>query len=63
MPVSQCEADHITEFSQGGTTSVANLQPLCSTHNRLKYRRNTRTRNKAGAGAKDPPGATGPPTG
>ena len=61
VPVSQCEADHITEFSRGGATSVANLQPLCSMHNRLKYRRNTRTRNKAGAGAKGPPGDTGPP--
>ena len=57
VPVSRCEADHITEFSHGGTTSAANLQPLCSTHNRLKYRRNTRRRNKtkAGAGAKAPP--------
>ena len=75
VPVSRCEADHITEFSHGGTTSAANLQPLCSTHNRLKYRRNTR-RNKtgAGAGAKTPsppdgkaplgpPDPVGPPTG
>ncbi|WP_020480269.1 HNH endonuclease signature motif containing protein [Nocardiopsis salina] len=44
VPVSQCEADHITEFSHGGTTTAANLQPLCSKHNRLKYRR-TRTEN------------------
>ena len=69
VPVSRCEADHITEFSHGGVTSAANLQPLCSVHNRLKYRRNTRRRNKtkagagAGAGAKAPPGAAGPPTG
>ena len=63
VPVSRCEADHITEFSHGGVTSAANLQPLCSTHNRLKYRRNTRRRSKtkAGAGAKAPPGAAGPP--
>ncbi|WP_241474764.1 HNH endonuclease signature motif containing protein, partial [Nocardiopsis xinjiangensis] len=59
------EADHITEFSHGGTTSAANLQPLCSVHNRLKYRRNTRHRNKTGkkpgtgAGAKAPPDSTG----
>ncbi|WP_017612829.1 HNH endonuclease signature motif containing protein, partial [Nocardiopsis salina] len=39
VPVSQCEADHITEFSRGGETTAANLQPLCSLHNRLKYRR------------------------
>ena len=66
VPVSQCAADHITEFSRGGTTSAANLQPLRSTHNRLKYRRSIRrTRDKTGdgAGAKAPPGATGPPTG
>ena len=63
VPVSRCEADHITEFSHGGTTSAANLQPLCSVHNRLKYRRNTRHRNKTGTGAKAPPGAAGPPIG
>ena len=65
VPVSRCEADHITEFSHGGVTSAATLQPLCSTHNRLKYRRNTHRRNKpgTGAGAKAPPGAAGPPTG
>uniref|UniRef100_UPI000524623A HNH endonuclease signature motif containing protein n=1 Tax=Nocardiopsis xinjiangensis TaxID=124285 RepID=UPI000524623A len=66
VPVSRCEADHITEFSHGGTTSAANLQPLCSTHNRLKYRRNTRrTRNKTGtgAGAKAPPGSKNRPDG
>ena len=71
VPVSRCEADHITEFSHGGTTSAANLQPLCSVHNRLKYRRNTRRRNKTGTGAKappppdgkGPPDVAGPPTG
>ena len=69
VPVSRCEADHITEFSHGGTTSAANLQPLCSTHNRLKYRRTTRTgkKTKAGTGpgakAPPPPGVAGPPTG
>ena len=71
VPVSRCEADHITEFSHGGVTSAANLQPLCSVHNRLKYRRNTRRRNKTGTGAKappppdgkGPPDVAGPPTG
>lgn len=67
VPVSRCEADHITEFSHGGTTSAANLQPLCSTRNRLKYRRASRTRTGkktgTGAGAKAPPGAAVPPTG
>ncbi|WP_235998014.1 HNH endonuclease signature motif containing protein, partial [Nocardiopsis coralli] len=45
VPVSQCEADHITEFSHGGETKATNLQPLCSTHNRAKYR-HTRTKTE-----------------
>ncbi|WP_235997867.1 HNH endonuclease signature motif containing protein, partial [Nocardiopsis coralli] len=49
VPVSQCEADHITEFSHGGETKATNIQPLCSTHNRAKYRR-TRTENTPTSG-------------
>ncbi|WP_328807055.1 HNH endonuclease signature motif containing protein, partial [Nocardiopsis coralli] len=63
VPVSQCEADHITEFSHGGETKATNLQPLCSTHNRAKYR-HTRTENTptngtggTGGGAKGGSGA------
>lgn len=66
VPVSRCEADHITEFSHGGTTSVANLQPLCSTHNRLKYRRSTRhthTGTTTQAQAHPDTGGTGTGTG
>ncbi|GHD33839.1 HNH endonuclease signature motif containing protein [Nocardiopsis kunsanensis] len=65
VPVSQCEADHITEFSHGGTTSAENLQPLCSTHNRLKYRRATHrhTGTRTGSGGKSPPEKTAPPDG
>ncbi|WP_235997770.1 HNH endonuclease signature motif containing protein, partial [Nocardiopsis coralli] len=54
VPVSQCEADHITEFSHGGETKATNLQPLCSTHNRAKYRHsrteNTPTNGTGGTG-------------
>ncbi|WP_282104589.1 HNH endonuclease signature motif containing protein, partial [Nocardiopsis sp. B62] len=39
VPISATEADHITSYSQGGHTSAGNIQPLCSTHNRLKWRR------------------------
>ncbi|WP_460755946.1 HNH endonuclease signature motif containing protein, partial [Nocardiopsis oceani] len=35
------EADHKRSFSAGGSTSADNIQPLCSDHNRLKYRRET----------------------
>ena len=37
-PISDTEADHIQSFSRGGKTSAANIQPLCPTHNRLKWR-------------------------
>ena len=39
VPISATEADHITSYSRGGQTSAENIQPLCSTHNRLKWRR------------------------
>ncbi len=39
VPISDTEADHIHSYSRGGTTSADNIQPLCSFHNRLKYRR------------------------
>lgn len=38
VPVQWTQADHIVEFWQGGATSADNIQPLCSTHNRLKHR-------------------------
>ena len=38
VPLAWTQADHIVEFWQGGMTSAANIQPLCSTHNRLKHR-------------------------
>ncbi len=43
VPVSFCQADHVTSFSRGGRTVVANLQPLCGPHNRAKYQRELRT--------------------
>ncbi|MFE1169003.1 HNH endonuclease [Nocardiopsis sp. NPDC058789] len=39
VPISGTEADHVTSYSRGGRTSAENIQPLCSTHNRLKWRR------------------------
>ncbi|GAB3724016.1 hypothetical protein GCM10027590_27170 [Nocardiopsis nanhaiensis] len=41
FPASGSEADHKQSFSAGGSTSADNIQPLCSDHNRLKYRRET----------------------
>ena len=41
FPASGSEADHKISFSAGGSTSAVNIQPLCSDHNRLKYRRET----------------------
>ncbi|GAB3714450.1 hypothetical protein GCM10027590_10050 [Nocardiopsis nanhaiensis] len=41
FPASGSEADHKISFSAGGSTSADNIQPLCSDHNRLKYRRET----------------------
>ncbi|WP_460763352.1 HNH endonuclease signature motif containing protein, partial [Nocardiopsis oceani] len=74
-PASGSEADHKISFSAGGSTSADNIQPLCSDHNRLKYRRETnpgqstwqgrpshrnRNNNKDSGGGKDPPGDPDP---
>ncbi len=36
-PASQCDIDHLTAWSQGGTTSLDNLVVLCEAHHRLKH--------------------------
>lgn len=36
---SEMDADHITAWSKGGSTSFENCQMLCSTHNRMKGNR------------------------
>ncbi|WDZ94041.1 HNH endonuclease signature motif containing protein [Nocardiopsis sp. HUAS JQ3] len=46
VPVALCQADHVTSFSRGGRTVVANLQPLCGPHNRAKYQRELRTHQR-----------------
>ncbi|ASU61368.1 HNH endonuclease signature motif containing protein [Nocardiopsis dassonvillei] len=46
VPVALCQADHVTSFSRGGRTVVANLQPLCGPHNRAKYQRELRTHHQ-----------------
>lgn len=35
----EMDADHVTAWSRGGTTSIANCQMLCITHNRAKGNR------------------------
>ncbi|PDP89180.1 HNH endonuclease, partial [Glycomyces fuscus] len=61
VPVAWCQADHVTSFSRGGRTVVANLQPLCGPHNRAKYQRELRThraraKHNRGDRAGHPPG-------
>ena len=36
-PASRCDIDHLTAWSQGGTTSLDNLATLCEAHHRLKH--------------------------
>ncbi|VEI14593.1 HNH endonuclease [Actinomyces viscosus] len=36
-PAQRCDIDHLTPWSQGGTTSLDNLVTLCQTHHRLKH--------------------------
>ena len=36
-PASRCDIDHLTAWSQGGTTSLDNLTTLCEAHHRLKH--------------------------
>ncbi|WP_444964104.1 DUF222 domain-containing protein [Nocardiopsis sp. M1B1] len=55
VPVAFCQADHVTSFSRGGRTVVANLQPLCGPHNRAKYQRELRTHQQQGRGRDHPP--------
>ncbi|NKY99560.1 HNH endonuclease signature motif containing protein [Nocardiopsis alborubida] len=52
VPITWCQADHITSFSRGGRTEVANLQPLCGPHNRAKYQRETREHHHTRAGTR-----------
>jgi HNH endonuclease len=35
-PASACDSDHIEPYDEGGSTSTANLAPLCRRHHRLK---------------------------
>ena len=36
-PACRCDIDHLTAWSQGGTTSLDNLVVLCEAHHRLKH--------------------------
>ena len=36
-PAKRCDIDHLTAWSQGGTTSLDNLTTLCEAHHRLKH--------------------------
>ena len=36
-PAERCDIDHLTAWSQGGTTGLDNLATLCQAHHRLKH--------------------------
>jgi len=38
-PINEMDADHVTAWSKGGSTSINNCQMLCKTHNRAKGNR------------------------
>lgn len=38
-PLKEMDADHVTAWSKGGATDIANCQMLCKTHNRAKGNR------------------------
>jgi hypothetical protein len=69
VPLKWTQADHIVEWWQGGRTSADNIQPLCSTHNRLKHRWGLRKDRRMWSGRTrgrppeppDPPGRGTPP--
>ena len=71
VPIEWTQSDHIVPFSEGGTTKASNIQPLCSTHNRLKHRRHVararrtwahhRTGHTKKTGAKAGAGSDGKP--
>uniref|UniRef100_UPI00066A4ADE HNH endonuclease signature motif containing protein n=1 Tax=Nocardiopsis sp. SBT366 TaxID=1580529 RepID=UPI00066A4ADE len=69
VPLKWTQADHIVEWWQGGRTSAENIQPLCSTHNRLKHRWGLRRDKRMWSGRNrghpprppGPPGPAGPP--
>ena len=69
VPISRTQADHIRSHSRGGATSADNIQPLCSFHNRLKWRREANPHRAQWKGrpehlpppAPDPPPDPGPP--
>ena len=37
VPACRCDIDHLTAWSEGGTTSLDNLVVLCQAHHRLKH--------------------------
>ncbi len=37
--ISEMDADHVTAWSKGGSTNLANCEMLCVTHNRAKGNR------------------------
>ena len=67
VPIEWTQSDHIVPFSEGGTTTASNIQPLCSTHNRLKHRRHvvrarrTWAHHRTGQTAKAGAGSDGEP--
>jgi hypothetical protein len=45
-PAARCDLDHHIPWHRGGTTSAANLGPLCSRHHHLKHEAGWRIRRR-----------------
>ncbi|GAA1467598.1 HNH endonuclease signature motif containing protein [Microbacterium thalassium] len=50
MPASRCEIDHTLAWVDGGSTSLANLAPLCKGHHTIKHHGGWRIRQVPGSG-------------
>jgi hypothetical protein len=46
----RCELDHIVDWDRGGSTGVANLQPLCTSHHTIKHATRWRVAADGGGG-------------
>lgn len=50
MPASRCEIDHTLAWSDGGTTGLDNLAPICRGHHRVKHHGGWRVRQVPDSG-------------
>lgn len=60
-PIAWCQIDHITAWWDGGSTDLANLQPLCAAHNLAKEHRRAAAERHHRRGAAPTRGRHRPP--